>query len=94
MPYDPRNRNRNFRPYDPDKKPKFVHSEFSVIHVDTEKEKLEAKCDKDGKITIIQTDITANVEDQVIIPASLIFKLAAMLDATRKVYMEDRVKKD
>jgi hypothetical protein len=91
--YRSNNRTNQGRPYDPTKKPRFVHREFSIIHVDNEKEKLEVKCDKDGRLTIIQTDKLENVDDQVTISASLIFTLATMLDSTRRVYMEDRTPK-
>jgi len=94
MPYDP-NRRNNFpkREYNPDKEVRYIHSPFSVTQVDTEKELVVAGCDKDGIVTITQTDKTSEEYDEVKVSASLIFKLANMLRDTRKVRYQDREKK-
>lgn len=58
----------------------YIHSPFMVEHTDN----IKAECDKDGKLTI--TVQASNDEyDQVIVPASLIFRLAAMLTNSRRV---------
>ena len=94
MAFD-RNHNNNYqrRPYDSTKEIRYVHSPFSVTHVDTEKESLSASCDKDGRITIVHTDKITEEYDEVTFSASFIFKLANMLRDTRKVYHQDRVEK-
>lgn len=76
------------RPYDPTKNRRFVHSPFTVEH-----DGYKVSCDKDGKVTIDNKELNASSEfDEITIPASLVFKLANMLDATRKVKYIDKEK--
>lgn len=81
------------REYDPNKEVRYIHSPFSVTQVDTETELVVASVDKDGKVTITQTDKTTQEYDEVNISAAMIFKLANMLRDTRKVRYQDREKK-
>lgn len=63
-----------------DKVRRYIHSPFSIEH----NEQVKASCDKDGKVTIT---VASGVDeyDEVVVPASLIFRLSEMLIDTRKV---------
>jgi hypothetical protein len=52
---------------------------------------IKASVAEDGKITLTSESIEEglSVEDEVVIPASLVFKLAKMLEATRKIHYID-----
>ena len=66
---------------DDGKVPRHIHSPFTL----EQDERTKASCDRDGKITITQTDEhDKEAYDEVIISAALIFKLANMLNSTRK----------
>ena len=60
---------------------RYVHSPFTIEH----NESINASCDKDGKVTIEVQEPGKTEYDMVIVPASLIFRLASMLQNTRKV---------
>jgi hypothetical protein len=60
---------------------RYIHSPFSIEH----NENVKASCDKDGKVTITVLEPGKEEYDEVIVPASLIFRLESMLRDTRKV---------
>lgn len=67
-----------------DKTRRFVHDPFNL-----QMEKLEIACDKDGRVTI--TENHDNDEyDEINVPASLIFKIAMMLEMTRSIVYVDK----
>lgn len=69
---------------------RFIHSKTQGEHLGT-----EFFIEEDGKIVLRQEDLNTGEYDEVKIPASLVFKLATMLEATRKVRWveEEEVKK-
>lgn len=67
--------------HDPNKVRRYVHSPFSIEH----NENVKASCDKDGKVTITVTERGKEEYDEVVVPASLIFRLQSMLQDTRKI---------
>ena len=73
--------------YNSAKQRRFVHSPFTLEHMG-----VKVSVAEDGKITLICESIEneLTVEDEVVIPASLIFKLAKMLEATRKIHYIDK----
>ena len=63
-------------------KRRYVHSPFTLEHMG-----ISISVSEDGKITLTKpADDSPNEVDEVVIPASLIFKLATMLTATRKIH--------
>lgn len=60
---------------------RYVHSPFSIEH----NENVKASCDKTGKVTITVSQPGIEEYDEVVVPASLIFRLSEMLIDTRKV---------
>jgi len=88
-----RNNNRSRqRQFDPNKEIRFIHTPFTLDIFENDKETLGASCDKDGKITVTHTDKLTNEYEEVVIPASAIFKLVNMLEITRKVKYQDRAR--
>jgi len=72
-------RNRNSRPAGPEgKRKKFSHSPFEFEH----KDKVSGNCNRDGKITIRQEGADG-AYDEVVVSASLIYKLVTLLENTR-----------
>jgi len=76
-----RDSNSENRGQDNDKIKRYVHSPFTIEH----NESISARCDKEGRITIDVQEPGKTEYDQVVVPASLIFRLASMLQNTRKV---------
>ncbi len=69
---------RNYKPGPEGKRKKFSHSPFEFEH----KGKVSGSCSRDGKITIRQ-DGDDGEYDEVIVSASLIYKLVTLLENTR-----------
>jgi hypothetical protein len=66
--------------------PRYVHKPFSFTHDD--EGKIQASCDKDGKVTI--TVMNGEEYDEVVVPASLIIKLRKMLWESHKIKYVDK----
>lgn len=75
-------RDKNF---DPNKVVEYTHLPFTR----TFKGGIKADCDKFGRITIIQNHENDEFE-QVVVPASVIYKLAFQLDETRETRIVER----
>lgn len=69
-----------------DKTRRFVHDPFNL-----QMEKLEIKCDKDGRVTLTENH-DDDEYDEINVPASLIFKIAMMLEMTRSLVYIDKEK--
>lgn len=72
---------------------RYTHSPFNLEYRD-----IKASCDSDGKITLTREhNITGTDEievDEIVIPASLVYKLSSMLRATKKVTYTDEPYKE
>lgn len=71
-------RNRTYKPGPEGKRKKFKHSPFEFEHPG----KITGSCNRQGRITIRQ-DGDDGEYDEVIVPASLIYKIITLLEATR-----------
>ena len=67
-----------------DKTRRFVHDPFTLTQ-----DKIKVSCDSDGKVTLIE-DHEDDTFDQMTVPASLIFKIAMMLEMTRSIKYIDK----
>lgn len=67
-----------------DKTRRYIHDPFHL-----EMEKLEVACDKDGRVTI-KINHNEDEYEEVNVPASLIFKIAMMLEMTRSIVYVDK----
>lgn len=61
-------------------KRRYVHSKTTGEHLGFNYEILE-----DGKVKLTNEKVNSEVYDEIIVPASLIFKVAKILEATRSV---------
>ena len=68
---------------------RYIHSPFTVDH-----QGIKVSVAEDGKVTLTKEVIGTSEFDEIIVPASIIFKLAKMLTATRKIHWveEDTIK--
>ncbi len=66
------------------KERRFVHDPFNLST-----DKIDIKCDKDGRVTLTENH-EEDTYDEINVPASLIFKIAMMLEMTRSLVYLDK----